>query len=116
MNEANILNFELGPENELQLVKHFKSFQRQYLAVYLLVMGMCIQEAMLGIRLTRYIKRCGLDTGPLFIQTVQLVRSGFDADCHVVFDRFCQWRFCRNCSWISCRYMVGKVTENHSFN
>lgn len=39
MNEANILNFELGPENELQLVKKFKSFQRQYLAVYLLVMG-----------------------------------------------------------------------------
>ncbi|KAF1805080.1 hypothetical protein V8B55DRAFT_1494628 [Mucor lusitanicus] len=39
MNEANILNFELGPENELQLVKQFKSFQRQYLAVYLLVMG-----------------------------------------------------------------------------
>jgi hypothetical protein len=40
MNEANnILNFELGPEHELQLVKKFKSFQRQYLAVYLTVMG-----------------------------------------------------------------------------
>lgn len=34
-----MLNFELGPENEIQLVKQFKSFQRQYLAVYLLVMG-----------------------------------------------------------------------------
>jgi hypothetical protein len=38
MHEA-ILNFELGPENEVQLVKTFKSFQRQYLAVYLTVMG-----------------------------------------------------------------------------
>ncbi|CAO3608884.1 unnamed protein product [Mucor hiemalis] len=38
MNEA-ILNFELGPENEIELVKSFKSFQRQYLAVYLTVMA-----------------------------------------------------------------------------
>jgi hypothetical protein len=43
MNEA-ILNFELGPENELELVKKFKSFQRQYLTVYLTVMGKTIQE------------------------------------------------------------------------
>lgn len=38
MNEA-ILNFEFGPENEIDKVKSFKSFQRQYLAVYLTVMG-----------------------------------------------------------------------------
>jgi hypothetical protein len=42
MNETNILDFELGPENEIKLVKQFKSFQRQYLAVYLLVMGKII--------------------------------------------------------------------------
>ncbi|KAI8085387.1 hypothetical protein BDF21DRAFT_236573 [Thamnidium elegans] len=34
-----IQSFELGPENEPQLLKQFKSFQRQYLTVYLAVMG-----------------------------------------------------------------------------
>ncbi|RCI03949.1 Molybdate-anion transporter [Rhizopus stolonifer] len=39
MNEANTIGFEIGHDNELQLVKKFKSFQRQYLTVYLTVMG-----------------------------------------------------------------------------
>jgi hypothetical protein len=34
-----VVNFEIGPENEVQLLKQFKSFQIKYLAVYLTVMG-----------------------------------------------------------------------------
>ncbi|GAA5805204.1 hypothetical protein HPULCUR_010718 [Helicostylum pulchrum] len=37
--ESAIQSFELGPENEPQLLKQFKSFQWQYLTVYLAVMG-----------------------------------------------------------------------------
>jgi hypothetical protein len=36
---AEVVNFEIGPENEVQLLKQFKSFQIKYLAVYLTVMG-----------------------------------------------------------------------------
>jgi hypothetical protein len=36
---SDIQSFELGPDNEIQLLKKFKSFQIKYLAVYLTVMG-----------------------------------------------------------------------------
>ncbi|KAI8890100.1 DUF791-domain-containing protein [Backusella circina FSU 941] len=36
---SDIQSFELGPDNETQLLKKFKSFQIKYLAVYLTVMG-----------------------------------------------------------------------------
>lgn len=37
--ESAIQVFELGPENQPQLLKKFKTFQWQYLTVYLTVMG-----------------------------------------------------------------------------
>lgn len=43
MNEG-ILSFELDPEHEFQLSKKFKVFQRQYLAVYLTVMGNIVKR------------------------------------------------------------------------
>ncbi|KAI8875270.1 DUF791-domain-containing protein [Backusella circina FSU 941] len=36
---AEVINFEIGPENEVQLLQKFKRFQIKYLAVYLTVMG-----------------------------------------------------------------------------
>ncbi|KAI7905780.1 uncharacterized protein BX663DRAFT_500890 [Cokeromyces recurvatus] len=39
MLEVNTYNFDYNSNNEIQLVKQFKSFQRQYLVVYLTVMG-----------------------------------------------------------------------------
>ncbi|KAI9485484.1 MAG: hypothetical protein EXX96DRAFT_545278 [Benjaminiella poitrasii] len=39
MLEANSINFDFNSENDPQLAKQFKAFQRQYLLVYLTVMG-----------------------------------------------------------------------------
>lgn len=47
--ESAIQSFELGPENEPQLLKQFKSFQWQYLTVYLAVMGNMEQNKKLRV-------------------------------------------------------------------
>lgn len=47
--ESAIQSFELGPENEPQLLKQFKSFQWQYLTVYLAVMGNMEQNKKLQV-------------------------------------------------------------------
>ncbi|CEP07653.1 hypothetical protein [Parasitella parasitica] len=66
----NELNFELGPENEIQLLKQFKSFQRQYLAVYLLVMG---ADWLQGPYLYKLYNSYGLD----LTQIAMLFLTGF---------------------------------------